>query len=111
MEGRVIAQAVSRWLPTAAARVQTRVWPCGICGRQSGAVGRFPPSTSVSPVYLAKEEKEALGTRIKLNCSESIAEFYWRCITVTLVMRNADPRYVSVTIKRSCYEVVMDEIK
>jgi hypothetical protein len=28
--GRAIAQAVSRWLPTAAARIQTRVWSCGI---------------------------------------------------------------------------------
>jgi hypothetical protein len=28
--GRTIAQAVSRQLPTAEARVQTRVWPCGI---------------------------------------------------------------------------------
>jgi hypothetical protein len=28
--GRAIAQAVSSWLPTAAARVQTRVWYCGI---------------------------------------------------------------------------------
>jgi hypothetical protein len=30
MLGRAIAQAVSRRLPTAAARVQTRVWSCGI---------------------------------------------------------------------------------
>jgi hypothetical protein len=29
-EGRAIAQAVSRRLPTASARVQTRVWSCGI---------------------------------------------------------------------------------
>jgi hypothetical protein len=29
-QGRAIAQAVSRRLPTAAARVQTRVWSCGI---------------------------------------------------------------------------------
>jgi hypothetical protein len=29
-EGRAIAQALSRRLPTAAARVQTRVWSCGI---------------------------------------------------------------------------------
>jgi hypothetical protein len=29
-EGRDIAQAVSRRLPTAAVRVQTRVWSCGI---------------------------------------------------------------------------------
>jgi hypothetical protein len=28
--GRAIAQAVSRRLPTMAARVQTRVWSCGI---------------------------------------------------------------------------------
>jgi hypothetical protein len=28
--GRAIAQAVSRRLPTAAARVQNRVWSCGI---------------------------------------------------------------------------------
>jgi hypothetical protein len=33
-EGRAIAQAVSRWLPTAAARVQTRVWSSGIYGGQ-----------------------------------------------------------------------------
>jgi hypothetical protein len=34
--GRAIAQAVSRWLPTAAARVRPRVWSSGICGGQSG---------------------------------------------------------------------------
>jgi hypothetical protein len=57
--GRTIAQAVSRWLPTAAARVRARVWSSGICGEQSGAgagllrVLRFPlpvfiPSNSPS---------------------------------------------------------------
>jgi hypothetical protein len=30
LHGRAIAQAVSRRLPTAAARVQTLVWSCGI---------------------------------------------------------------------------------
>jgi hypothetical protein len=35
--GRAIAQAVSRWLPTAAVRVRSRVWSSGICGGQSGA--------------------------------------------------------------------------
>jgi hypothetical protein len=30
--GRAIAEAVSRWLPTAAARVESRVWSSGICG-------------------------------------------------------------------------------
>jgi hypothetical protein len=34
--GRAIAQAASRWLPTAAARVRARVRSCEICGGQSG---------------------------------------------------------------------------
>jgi hypothetical protein len=53
--GRAIAQAASRWLPTAAARVQTRVWSSGICGGQSGAgagilrVLRFPLPIFIPP--------------------------------------------------------------
>jgi hypothetical protein len=47
-KGRAIAEAVSRWLPTAAARVLSRVWSSGICGGQ-WRWGRFSPSTSVSP--------------------------------------------------------------
>jgi hypothetical protein len=35
-EGRAIAQAVSRWLPTATALVRARVWSSGICGGQIG---------------------------------------------------------------------------
>jgi hypothetical protein len=46
-----IARAISRRLPTAAARVRTHVKSCGICGGQSGTgQSRFSPSTSVSPV-------------------------------------------------------------
>jgi hypothetical protein len=41
VNGRAIAQAVSPWLHTAAARVQTRVQSCGICGGQSGAGARL----------------------------------------------------------------------
>jgi hypothetical protein len=46
-KGRAVAQAVSRWLPTAAAWVRVRA-TCGICGGQSGTgacflrVLRFP---------------------------------------------------------------------
>jgi hypothetical protein len=53
--GRAIAQAVSRWFPTAAARVQSQVRSCGICGGQSvtGAgflrVLRFPLPILIPP--------------------------------------------------------------
>jgi hypothetical protein len=40
-QGRAIAQAVSRWLPTEAARVRSRVLSSGICGGQSGAGAGF----------------------------------------------------------------------
>jgi hypothetical protein len=58
--GRAIAQAVSRRLPNAAARVRAPVRLCGICGGQSGTVAGFlrglqftlpiliPPTTSHS---------------------------------------------------------------
>jgi hypothetical protein len=39
-KGRAVAQAVSRWLPTAAARVRVRA-ECGVCGGQSGTEARF----------------------------------------------------------------------
>jgi hypothetical protein len=40
-KGRAVAQAVSGWLPTAAARVRFRA-ACGVCGRQSGTGPGFP---------------------------------------------------------------------
>jgi hypothetical protein len=39
--GRAIAQAVNRWLLTAAVRVRAPVWSSGICGGQSGAGAGF----------------------------------------------------------------------
>jgi hypothetical protein len=53
--GRAIAQAVSRWLPTAACRIRARLWSCRICGGQSGAgagflrVLRFPLPIFIPP--------------------------------------------------------------
>jgi hypothetical protein len=38
---RAVTEAVSRWLLTAAARVQFRVWSSGICGGQSGVGAGF----------------------------------------------------------------------
>jgi hypothetical protein len=46
VDGRAIAQAVSRWLPTAAARVRARVW------WTEWRCGRFSLSTSVSSANL-----------------------------------------------------------
>jgi hypothetical protein len=46
-EGRAIAEAVSRWLPTAAARVRAQVWQVGFVVDKVTS-GRFSPSTSVS---------------------------------------------------------------
>jgi hypothetical protein len=40
-DGHAIVEAVSRWLPTAEARVLARIWPSEICGGQSGAGGGF----------------------------------------------------------------------
>jgi hypothetical protein len=55
VEGRAVAQAVSRWLPTAAARVRVRP-ACGVCGEQSGngagflRVLRFPLPIIIPPI-------------------------------------------------------------
>jgi hypothetical protein len=46
--GRAVAQAVSRWLPTAAARVRVRAACGGLCWTKRHW-GRFSPSTSASP--------------------------------------------------------------
>jgi hypothetical protein len=49
------ASAVSRWLPTAAARVRAQVWSSGISGGQSGAAAgylrvlRFPLPIFIPP--------------------------------------------------------------
>jgi hypothetical protein len=40
LEGRAVAQAVIRWLPTAAARVRVRA-ACGVCGGQSDTGAGF----------------------------------------------------------------------
>jgi hypothetical protein len=40
-QGRAIAQAVSRWLPTAAALFRCRIWLSEICGEQSSTEASF----------------------------------------------------------------------
>jgi hypothetical protein len=41
IQGRAIAQAVSRRLPTTAVRARSQVMSCGNCGGQSGSVAGF----------------------------------------------------------------------
>jgi hypothetical protein len=66
IRGRVIAQAVSRRLPTAAARVRSHVKSCGICGGQSGTgagflrVLRFPLPFLIPPT--APHSSSGAGT-------------------------------------------------
>jgi hypothetical protein len=60
--GRAVAQAVSLWFPTAAARVRVRT-ACGVCGGQTGTGGRFSPSTSVSPANQTTEFSIIIITR------------------------------------------------
>jgi hypothetical protein len=54
--GRAVVQAVSRWLPTTAARVLVRA-ACGVCGGQSGTGANFlrvPPFSLsiIPPIFL-----------------------------------------------------------
>jgi hypothetical protein len=77
--GRAIAEAVSRWLPTAAARVRAGVWSSGICGGQIGVGAGFlqvlrfplskpfilPTSSSYSPG--ASSGRSAEWTQYKLH--------------------------------------------
>jgi hypothetical protein len=61
--GRAVAQAVRRWLPTAAARVSVRA-ACGVCGGQSGSgagflrVLRFPLPI-IPPISPSSKSPEA----------------------------------------------------
>jgi hypothetical protein len=57
VKGRAVAEAVSRWLPTAAVRVRVRA-TCGVCDGQSGTgagllrVLRFPLPIVIPPISL-----------------------------------------------------------
>jgi hypothetical protein len=56
--GRSIAQAASRWLTNATARVRAGLWSCRICGGESGAGAgflralRFPLSIFIPTIAL-----------------------------------------------------------
>jgi hypothetical protein len=63
--GRAIAQAVSRWLPTAAAWVRSWVGSCGICGGQSGTEGGFlHVLRSPLPIFIPLIPQQSLSSII-----------------------------------------------
>jgi hypothetical protein len=64
--GRAMAQAVSRRLPTAEARVRSQVSQCGICGGQSGTGTVFSPSTSFFPCQFHSTGAPLLGKEQKI---------------------------------------------
>jgi hypothetical protein len=85
--GRAIAQMVSRWLPTEAARLRARLWPCGICGGQSGvgedfseyfnfpcqfALRRLLPQSSSSFIVRGWYNRPVSGRRTKWTQSHPI---------------------------------------
>jgi hypothetical protein len=61
-----MAQAVSRRLPTAEARVRSRVSPCGIYGGQSGTEAGFSSSSSVFPCQFHSTGAPLLGKGQKI---------------------------------------------
>jgi hypothetical protein len=64
---RAIGEAVSRWLPTAAARIQSRVWSSGICGGQNGAGAGFLRVLRVSPAIHSTKFSILTVTRVRYN--------------------------------------------
>jgi hypothetical protein len=75
--GRVIAQAVSRRLPTAVARARARIRLCGICGGQSGTgagflrVLRFPLPIVIPPIAPQSSSSITWGWYNRTNSGRS----------------------------------------
>jgi hypothetical protein len=64
-DGRAIAQAVSRRLPTTAARVRAQVTSCGIYGGQSGTGAGFLPVLRFSlPILIPPTAPHSLSSSI-----------------------------------------------
>jgi hypothetical protein len=68
--GRAIAQAVSRWLRTAAAQVRARVWQSEICGGKNGVgasflrIVRFPlPKPFIPPTFPSSSQSPEAVSR------------------------------------------------
>jgi hypothetical protein len=63
--GLAIAQAVSRWLPTAATPVRARVWSYGNCGGQSSAgAGFLRVLLFALPIFIPPIAPQSLSSNI-----------------------------------------------
>jgi hypothetical protein len=126
-KGRAIAQSVSRWLPTAAARVRARVWSSGICGGQYGAVAGFVSlanlhSTNCSTITLIyhlglynRQEVAAVPDDVSPTPQKKIVStailfspfkppIYVNNISKIQILSHAEHSYVNYTLQRTVGE-------
>jgi hypothetical protein len=71
--GRTIAEVVSRWFPTTAARVRARVWSSGICDGQTGA-GQFFSEYFGFPAYLHSTKFSIIKITETWTIGQSVAD-------------------------------------
>jgi hypothetical protein len=65
LKSRAIAQAVSRWLPTAAAQVRGQVWSLRICGgRSDSRVGFLRVPLFPLPIFIPQIAPQSLSSII-----------------------------------------------
>jgi hypothetical protein len=94
-----LAQAVSRWRPTAVARVRAQVRSCGVCGGQSGTgagflgVLRVPvpvpnpptaPHSSSSSIIRGWYNRPVSGQRTKWTQSQETGAYYFHASAALL---------------------------
>jgi hypothetical protein len=62
--GHAIAQVVSLWLPTAAARVRARVRSCRICGGQIGTKAGFLRVRLFMPIFIPQSAPQSSSSSV-----------------------------------------------
>jgi hypothetical protein len=102
--GRALAQAVSRWLPTAAGRVRAQVRSCGICGGQIGTgagflwVLPFPLPIIISPTAPHSSSIIRGSYRNKKKISALQYNFYLHCFSFHFSLRISRSLHVMLSV-------------